>query len=115
MMKMYAIPNCDTVKKARKWLDEQGIACQFHDYRKDGVDEMRLRAFVEEFGWEQVLNMRGMTWRRMAEDERAAIHDAESAIQLMLQKPSIIKRPIVEHDGGALLGFDAAQWQATLG
>ncbi|MBN66698.1 MAG: ArsC family reductase [Rickettsiales bacterium] len=111
---MYAIPNCDTVKKARKWLADNDISYAFHDYKKQGVDEDALREAVKTFGWEQVLNRKGMTWRRLDEAERAKIVDDETAIALMLEKPSIIKRPILADTQPRLLGFDADSYKETL-
>lgn len=114
MMKLYAIPNCDTVKKARKWLEEKGIAYEFHDYQKNGANAAILARACKQFGWEKVVNRSGMTWRKLDDAAKAAITDDASAIALMLEKPSVIKRPIVEHEGGLLLGFDADAWAKAL-
>ena len=114
-MKMYAIKNCDTVKKARNWLENNGVDYEFHDYKKDGVDEAKLREFIAKFGWESVLNMKGMTWRKMSDTEKAAITDEASAIALMLEKPSIIKRPIIDAGSEALIGFKEEEYQQLAG
>ena len=114
MIDVYGIPNCDTVKKARAWLDAQGIEYAFHDYKKDGADPAKLERWVAEMGWETVLNRRGTTFRQLPDADRADI-DAAKAVRLMQAHPSTIKRPVVEHLGGLLVGFDAAEWQAALG
>ncbi|MFC4254173.1 ArsC family reductase [Altererythrobacter xixiisoli] len=111
---VYGIPNCDTVKKARKWLDDQGVAYQFHDYKKQGTDPEQLARWVEAKGWEVVLNRRGTTFRQLDDADKADI-DAAKAVTIMAAHPSTIKRPVVEHPGGLLVGFDAAEWQAALG
>lgn len=110
---LYGIPNCDTVKKARAWLDARGIAHAFHDYKKAGADPVRLAGWIENAGWEKVLNRAGTTFRKLPEADRADL-DAAKAITLMTAHPSCIKRPIVEHPGGLLVGFDAARWAEAL-
>ena len=110
---LYGIPNCDTVKKARRWLDANGIAHIFHDYKKQGVDAARLTRWVDEAGWEKVLNRAGTTFRKLPEEQRTDL-DAARAIAVMLANPSAIKRPVVEHPGGLLVGFDEARWAEAL-
>ncbi|WP_294260416.1 ArsC family reductase [uncultured Sphingomonas sp.] len=110
---LYGIPNCDTVKKARTWLDAAGIAYDFHDYKKAGADPDRLRGWVERVGWEKLVNRAGTTFRKLPEGERA-IAGADAAVVLMAAHPSLIKRPVVEHDGGLLVGFKPDEWQAAL-
>ncbi len=110
---LYGIANCNTMKKARAWLDEQGVDYDFHDYKKRGLDEQRLRQWVKELGWEALLNRRGMTWRRLDASLREGI-DEESAIRIMLEKPSIIKRPLLDLGERKLLGFDEAEWREAL-
>lgn len=110
---VYGIPNCDTVRKARTWLDAQGMAYQFHDYKKAGVDEARLRGWVAAAGWETVLNRQGTTFRKLPEDQRSDL-DANKAMAVMLANPSAIKRPIVEGASELLVGFDPAVWTDTL-
>ena len=114
MIDVYGIPNCDTVKKARAWLDAQGVEYAFHDYKKEGADRAKLERWVAEKGWETVLNRRGTTFRQLPDADKADI-DAAKAVRLMAAHPSTIKRPVVEHPDGLLVGFDAAEWQAALG
>ncbi|MCG7877826.1 MAG: ArsC family reductase [Candidatus Thiodiazotropha taylori] len=104
MVKLYGIPNCDTMKKTRRWLDEHGIAYQFHNYKKVGVDEKLLRQWVDRVGWEALLNRRGMMWRRLDDSVKAEINE-ENAIRVMLETPSIIKRPVLETDKTLNVGF----------
>lgn len=110
---VYGIPNCDTVKKARKWLGEMCIEYSFHDYKKLGVDPDKLRRWVEEAGWEAVLNRRGTTFRKLDEADKADL-DAARAVSLMEAHRSVIKRPVVEYPGGLLVGFNPAEWEAAL-
>lgn len=113
-IRLYGIANCDTVKKARRWLDVRGIACAFHDYKREGADPARLQAWSGAAGWEALLNRRGTTFRRLPEADKAGL-DADKALALMAAHPSLIKRPVVEHAGGLLVGFDEAAWTAALG
>ncbi|WP_326542585.1 ArsC family reductase [Pseudorhodoferax sp.] len=112
MTTLYGIPNCDTVKKARTWLDDQGIAYAFHDFKKAGVPP-QLDAWVTALGWETVLNRKGTTWRKLDPAQQAAVHDAASAGALMRAQPSVIKRPVVEwNDGSVTVGFTPEAWAA---
>ena len=107
MLTLYGIPNCDTVKKARAWLAEQGLAHTFHDFKKQGVPADRLAHWVQVFGWEALLNRQGSTWRKLDDATKAVVADAASAQALMLIQPSVIKRPVVEQDGrGLSVGFE---------
>ena len=110
---LYGIPNCDTVKKARDWLDARGVAYTFHDYKKAGADPERLAAWVAAAGWETVLNRAGTTFRKLPEADRQDL-DAAKAIALMAANPSSIKRPVAEHPGGLLVGFKPDEWAAAL-
>lgn len=109
--KMYGIKNCDTIKKARKWLDEQGIEFEFHDYKKDGLNETQLKVWVKELGWEALVNRRGTTWRKLPDDVKDNIDEA-SAIQVMLENTSIIKRPLLDTGKVKMLGFKADEYQS---
>ncbi|HWV83412.1 MAG TPA: ArsC family reductase [Hyphomicrobiaceae bacterium] len=111
---LYGIPNCDTVKKARTWLDEHRIAYAFHDYKKAGITPAKLKAWCKALGWENVLNRAGTTFRKLPDAAKADLDQAK-AIALMIEQPSMIKRPIVEHKGGLLLGFKQPEWDAALG
>ncbi|RHW18093.1 arsenate reductase [Sphingomonas gilva] len=106
---LYGIPNCDTVKKARAWLDGRGRGHAFHDYKKAGVDAARLRRWIDVVGWEALLNRAGTTFRKLPDADKAGL-DAGKAVALMLAQPSMIKRPVVEHDGQLLVGFKPDQW-----
>jgi arsenate reductase len=114
-MKLYGIPNCETVKKARAWLDARGVAYVFHDYKRAGVDANLLKDFTKQLGWEALVNRRGTTWRRLSEAQRAGIVDQASAIALMVEQPSLIKRPVLERDGAFHVGFSDSQYQHILG
>jgi Spx/MgsR family transcriptional regulator len=108
---LYGIPNCDTVKKARAWLADQGVVYAFHDFKKQGVPPERLAAWMEQVGWEKLLNRSGTTWRRLDDAARASAADARGARELMLAQPSVIKRPVVEWPHGVTtVGFDSAAW-----
>lgn len=107
---LYGIPNCDTVKKARAWLDGRGIAFDFHDYKKLGADAEKLERWCAAKGWETLLNRAGTTFRKLPEADKADITGAK-AVKLMLDQPSMIKRPVVEHPGGLLVGFRQPEWE----
>ncbi|ADZ69207.1 ArsC family reductase [Polymorphum gilvum] len=113
-MIVYGIKNCDTVKKARAFLDGAGVAYRFHDYKTQGVDRDKLAAFVEAFGWDTVLNRRGTTWRKLPDGVKDGVTDADSALAVMLEHPSTIKRPIAEGKTRTLLGFDPVAWELAL-
>lgn len=104
---LYGIPNCDSVKKARVRLAEQGAAYAFHDFKKAGVPEARLDAWLAAVGWERLLNRKGTTWRQLDDATRAGVVDAQSARRLMLAQPSVVKRPVVEWpDGRITVGLE---------
>lgn len=109
---LYGIPNCDTVKKARTWLDAKGVAYAFHDYKKQGADAGQVAGWVEKAGLDKVLNKAGTTFRKLPDHAKADL-DAGKAVVLMVEQPSLIKRPIVEHDGGLLVGFKPAEWDVA--
>ena len=110
-MNVYGITNCDTVKRARAWLDGRGTAYTFHDFKKGGVPQARLDAWLKASGWETLLNRKGTTWRKLDAALQARVTDAQAARALMLEQPSVIKRPIVEWDDGRItVGFDEGEW-----
>jgi len=108
---LYGIKNCDSVRKARRWLADREISYEFHDLRTDGVDGAMLARWVKAVGWESLLNRRGTTWRQLPQSDKTAV-DAEHAIALMLSHPTLIKRPVVEHGKTVSVGFDEAAFQA---
>ena len=111
---LYGIPNCDTVKKARTWLDAHGVAYTFHDYKKLGVDAATLGRWADVGGWEPLLNRAGTTFKKLSDADKADI-DRAKAIVLMVANPSMIKRPVVEGDGKFLVGFKRDDWTAAFG
>jgi Spx/MgsR family transcriptional regulator len=111
---IYGIRNCDTMKKAFAWLDARGIAYDFHDYKKTGLDENTLREWVNELGWESLLNTRGMMWRKLPDSAKVGI-DRERAIRLMLDTPSIIKRPVLDTGSRRYLGFSEPLYNGIFG
>lgn len=110
---VHGIPNCDTVKKARSWLDAQGVAYRFHDFRKHGLDPATLGAWVAEAGWETVLNRAGTTFRKLPEADRNDL-DADKVVAIMLANPSAIKRPVVTGAGPVMIGFKPEIWAGRL-
>ncbi len=112
---IYGIPNCDTVKKARKWLDTNGIDYTFHDYKKEGADAEKVSGWIADKGVDVVLNKRGTTFRKLTDSEKSAADDPGKATELLVANPSMIKRPVVEYAGGILVGFKEADWAAALG
>jgi Spx/MgsR family transcriptional regulator len=111
---LYGIPHCDTVKRARAWLAEQGIVHHFHDFKKAGVPAAGLDAWLASAGWETLLNRRGTAWRALPDDVKAGVTDAASARAVMLAHASTIKRPVVDWGGGRItVGFDAEAWASS--
>lgn len=110
---LYGIPNCDTVKEARAWLDARGIAYAFHDYKKLGANAPQVAGWAKEAGLEKVLNKAGTTFRKLAPEQTADL-TLDKAVALMAAQPSLIRRPVVEHAGGLLVGFKEAEWAAVL-
>ena len=111
-IEVYGIPNCDTIKKARQWLDARGVDYAFHDYKKEGADPERLRKWITAAGVDTVLNRRGTTFRKLSDAEKADVDEAK-AVTLLQQHPSMIKRPVVEYPGGLLVGFKEDEWAAA--
>jgi arsenate reductase len=111
---IYGIKACDTMKKARAWLDGHGVAYAFHDYKVVGIDAARLKAWAGQVGWETLLNRSGTTFRKLPEADRAPLDEAR-AIALMAAQPSMIKRPVLEADGRLLVGFKPDAYAAAFG
>lgn len=109
---MYGIKNCDTIKKARTWLEGRGVAYDFHDYKAVGIDAERLRRWCGAVGWETVLNRAGTTFRKLPDADKAGLDEAK-AVALMVAQPSMIKRPVLETANGLLVGFKPDQYQAA--
>lgn len=113
-MVLYGIKNCDTVRKARRWLDANGVDFQFHDFRTDGLDETTINAWLKTVSWEVLLNKRGTTWRKL-EDPRKEQLDRATAIELMLANPTLIKRPVLSDNADCMVGFKEAEYSARFG
>jgi Spx/MgsR family transcriptional regulator len=110
-MRMYGITNCDTIKSARAWLSERGIAYRFVDFRKTPPLREQLAGWCAEAGWQTLLNRRGTTWKKLAPEKQATVTDASAAIAVMLENPTAIRRPVMETDAGLLIGFDRETWE----
>ena len=111
---IYGIKNCDTMKKARAWLDGHGVAYGFHDYKAAGIERGRLEGWARSVGWETLLNRAGTTFRKLPDDRKEGI-TGPRALALMLEQPSMIKRPVLEVGGRVIVGFDPATYQQALG
>lgn len=111
---LYGIPNCDTVKKARQWLDAADLPYRFHDFRKDGLDTALLEGWIAELGWEALLNRNGTTFRALPDVDKQGL-DASRAAALMLAAPAMIKRPVLDHAGTISVGFKADSWALRFG
>jgi arsenate reductase (glutaredoxin) len=110
---LYGIKNCDTMKKARAWLDANGVAYAFHDYKAQGIDRARLESWARDVGWETILNRAGTTFRKLPEADRAGL-DEGRALALMLDQPSMIKRPVLDLGGKLIVGFKAEQYESAV-
>ena len=109
--KLYGIPNCSTVKKARVWLAQHGVDVEFHDFKKHGLDGAIARNWLQQTDWTRLINRSGLTWRGLPEQRKQKVHDAPAALALMLEKTSVIKRPVLEQNGKLLyVGFDEAEY-----
>lgn len=111
-MKLYGIPNCGTVKKARAWLDEHRVDYEFHDFKKHGVSEELISGWLKQVGWQRLLKRTGPTWGQLPDAVKATIKDDASALALMREKPNVIKRPVLEHKGIVLAtGFNETDYE----
>ena len=111
---LYGISSCDTIRKAKAWLKNQQIEFEFHDYRKQGLEQKLLQSMISELGWEAMLNRRGTTWRALPDKLKQQIDEA-SAIRVMLDNPAIIKRPVLAHKNKLYLGFSVDSYQSIFG
>jgi len=111
---LYGIPNCDTVKKARKWLDAEGVEYVFHDFKKEGAGPAKIEEWIAAKGVDMVVNRRGTTFRKLSEEDKERTDDNHEAVALLVQHPSMIKRPVAEHAGGILIGFKEDEWSQSL-
>ena len=111
---LYGIPNCDTVKKARTWLTDQGFAYVFHDFKKQGLPEKALNSWMTTLGWETVVNRKGTSWRKLSPDEQASVTSAHTAKPFLLANPSLVKRPVIEWQSATgtdiTVGYQPEQW-----
>jgi arsenate reductase len=114
MTTIYGIKNCDTMKKARAWLDRQGVAYDFHDYKAAGIERGRLEGWIHKVGWESLLNRAGTTFRKLPDKDKEGLTEGK-AIALMIANPSMIKRPVLETGGKLLVGFKPEQYAQALG
>ena len=113
MTTIYGIKNCDTMKKARAWLDGKGVAYEFHDYKKTGIERDRLEGWARKVGWEALLNRAGTTFRKLPDEEKEGLTESK-AIELMIAQPSMIKRPVLEAGGKLLVGFKPEQYETLV-
>ena len=114
MITLYGTPNCDTVKKARTWLEQAGLSYQFHDFKKAGIDKSTVAGWLKQVSWEILVNKKGTTWRGLSDATKVAVVDAATATALMLENTSVIKRPVLCTNNQVLVGFDADLYKKTL-
>ncbi len=114
MITLYGIPNCDSVKKARTWLEQRGIAYDFHDFKKAGLDTATVATWLRRQPWDVLVNRKGTTWRGLSDAQKAAVVDADSATALMLANTSVIKRPVIVKGATVVVGYDADQYEQAL-
>ncbi len=110
LITLYGIKNCDTVKKARVWLEERGIDYSFHDFREDGIEESRVREWLEELGWQELVNRRSTSWKSLDAGTREAM-DADSALREILRQPTLVKRPLLDTGKQRFVGFSADDYE----
>lgn len=112
-MKVYGIPNCNTVKKSIDWLKANNSDYEFHDYKKKGITKEKLKEWAKEVGWEKLVNKKGTTWRALSADEQQKVTNLKAAIELMTKKPSIIKRPVIETGSKLIVSFDEEEYETA--
>lgn len=112
---LYGIANCDKVKKARAWLEQHGVAVQFHDFKKQGISMQLVDGWLRQVDWSDLVNRSGTTWRQLPAPRRTALATKQDAIELMLEKPSVIRRPVADVDGRIHIGFDADNYSTVFG
>lgn len=110
MVNLFGIPTCDSTKKAMTWLKNHNIPFELHDYKKEGVSRQRLKAWADKFGWEKLLNKQSTTWRGLAAEEQEKIKNERAALSFMVKYPTLIKRPVAEHDNDILVGFNENEY-----
>ena len=110
MLTLYGIKNCDTVKKARRWLEDHGVEYQFHDFRQDGLNKKQLSGWVEQLGWEVIVNKRSTTWRNLSDKDKELTTNSQ-AVKLLLANPTLIKRPVVQSNKKFLVGFNENEFK----
>ena len=113
-MKVYGIPNCHTIKKAVDWLKNNEAGYEFHDYKKQGITKEKLKEWSKDVGWEKLVNKKGTTWRTLTPGQQQKITSEKAAIELMIEKPSVIKRPVIEAEGKLIVGFDEEEYLRIL-
>ena len=112
---IYGIKNCDTMQKAFRWLDQQGIAYHFHNYKTDGLSKEIISGWLTYYSLSELINSKGTTYRNLSESEKASLGDQKKAISLMISNPSLIKRPLLSYSKGMLKGFEEEKWESVLG
>ena len=112
MITLYGIPNCDTVKKARTWLDQNNVEHQFHDFRKDGVDAAQVKQWIADLGVDTLINKRSTSWKALTDEQKSSLNES-TALELILESPTLIKRPLLDKDGELQVGFKAATYETT--
>ena len=114
MLTIYGIKNCDTMKKAFLWLESKKISYNFHDYKKEGITEEKLKGWLKKVELSNLINVKGTTWKGLTEEQKSTINDPSKAIKLLIEKPSAIKRPFIELNNQYLIGFNISEWEKTL-
>jgi arsenate reductase len=114
MIKVYGIPNCDTIKKTQEWLNKNKVAYEFHDYKKEGITASKLKEWIKLVGWETLFNKKSSTWKKLKEATGQDVTSAAEAIKILQANNSVIKRPVVEHNGSVFVGFSESSFKEQL-